>query len=569
MDQAQKQDKELPLSDRSRLQDAWDYTVRLRLAFGDSFLAFMGVTYLGLKGIVDTLMSTTQLPLFKGLGVSADMYQLAVMVTRTPWAMKGWLGVLSDCIPLGGYHKRGYLIASSLLGILGCVGLLSVSLFGVESGLWSAAGYFFFVTMCISTFDLLCEGKYTEIMRKRGSGSGAVSFVWANVNLGGLIASIITISSVDAYGPSLLITISMPFILLVAGMAVRGFLPEEPAKGRGILWTKVHSEPGLFFLASCMGLGALVVSMAAAFLPSRAHIVLAVAVSISLTIISFKTLPKTLAKCNLYLFLSQVAYLSLDGPLGYFYTGNESCLPGGPNFSYGYYLSITNLFGGLFGIIGSLLFQCMQSWSFRSAFRVTTLVTSIAAFFDLVIVKRWNLLIGISDKAMFLFGDAACQQIAQMLLFMPGVLLNSLLCPRGAEATVYAILAGFQNFGQNIASALGVWLVRELGIKAGAKDDVDDCDFSRLDSAIVIGHMLLPLLVLPLTSCLIPDVKMNDEHAFEAFSPPPSFRSPASSQASSPRSTPHSPKSPWDNSRLQDPLLDDSAFVMTGMKTDH
>lgn len=520
---------ELPLNQkRGHLVFVREQVEKLREAFGDRFLAFMGVSYFGLKGVVLTLVQTAQLPLFKAFGVSADLYQLASMVTMTPWAMKGWIGVLSDCVPLAGYHKRGYLVASSVLGMIGGSLLLSMLLYGTGKGLWTATSCIFGVMMCIATLDLLCESKYTEVMRKRGSGSGVVSFVWANVNLGTLLASLTTMYAVDAYGPGLLVGMSLPFIMLLAVMAATGFMPEEPAKIQGFQWAKFRSEPGLFALASCMGLGAFAVNASAAFLSIRWHITLALCVSVGLCILSFRTLPRTLAKSNLYLFLISVSYLSIDGPLGYFYTGNEQCVPGGPNFSYGYYLAITNIFSGIFGTIGTLLFAYIQSWSFRSAFKVTTFVTSIAAVFDLIIVQRWNLFIHISDKAMFLFGDAACQQIAQMMVFMPSVLLNSLLCPRGAEATVYAILAGFQNFGSQIAQALGVLLMRELGIKAGGGEDAGECDFSNLGIAIVIGHMVTPVLILPLTNCLIPNVKMNDENAFDAVSPPPSFRSPSS-----------------------------------------
>ena len=35
-----------------------------------------------------------------------------------------------------------------------------------------------------------------------------------------------------------------------------------------------------------------------------------------------------------------------------------------------------------------------------------------------------------------------------MMEFMPAVILTSKLCPIGIEATMFALLAGFQNFGQ-------------------------------------------------------------------------------------------------------------------------
>ncbi len=38
-----------------------------------------------------------------------------------------------------------------------------------------------------------------------------------------------------------------------------------------------------------------------------------------------------------------------------------------------------------------------------------------------------------------------------MLEFMAGVVLTSKLCPRELESTVYALLAGYQNFGQVVS----------------------------------------------------------------------------------------------------------------------
>merc|ERR1712190_348045 len=149
----------------------------------------------------------------------------------------------------------------------------------------------------------------------------------------------------------------------------------------------------------------------------------------------------------------------------------------------------------------------------------------------------------------YFFGDAGCQQLTQMFAVMPGVLLISRLCPRGAEATVYAILSGFHNLGANIAGLLGVWLTGHLGIKTvGNVRTSTDCDFSGLSSAIVIAHVVLPLACLPLTFVLIPGWQMEDEECFDQASPAPSFASPAPSPPPSPRRSPvsrdSSPSSP-------------------------
>ena len=47
----------------------------------------------------------------------------------------------------------------------------------------------------------------------------------------------------------------------------------------------------------------------------------------------------------------------------------------------------------------------MGDWNFRTVFWVTTVIGIVAASFDMVIIARWNLALGISDKAFYMFGD--------------------------------------------------------------------------------------------------------------------------------------------------------------------
>ena len=41
----------------------------------------------------------------------------------------------------------------------------------------------------LANFDLLCEGKYSELMREQGAGSEVLTFVWMAVQLGGLVGA--------------------------------------------------------------------------------------------------------------------------------------------------------------------------------------------------------------------------------------------------------------------------------------------------------------------------------------------------------------------------------------------
>lgn len=240
------------------------------------------------------------------------------------------------------------------------------------------------------------------------------------------------------------------------------------------------------------------------------------------------------------MFLISIAYMDLSGPLAYWYTGTENCVENGPHFSYHYYIAVSSVVGSLGAMLGAVLFQSMQDWSFRSAFIVTTIVEVLASLFDLFILTRWNLKVGIPDAWAYLFGDAACQSIAAQMIIMPQALLTARLCPRGAEATVFAILAGFQNFGANIGSILGAQLADHYHI---VTKRYGPCDFEYLNALIILCHIVIPLLCCVAFTWLVPVAKMSDDSAFAQDSPPPSFASPQPSPLLSPETTPRGERS--------------------------
>eukprot|EP00927_Polykrikos_kofoidii_P059543 TRINITY_DN54694_c0_g1_i1.p1 TRINITY_DN54694_c0_g1~~TRINITY_DN54694_c0_g1_i1.p1 ORF type:complete len:634 (-),score=61.37 TRINITY_DN54694_c0_g1_i1:86-1909(-) len=530
------QSAKLPVSIVFRLIEA---RYRLYDAFGSRFVHFLMVTYFGLKGLSFSLLTAMTLPILKGFGASGRTFQLTSVFATTPWCMIGWIGVMSDCFPLGGYHIRRYLLWAALLGVLGNAVLSCTAVFdGFISGPWACwlcAILLFLTNWHFATFDTLTEGKCAELMRRSGAGSEAMSLVWCSTTLGALASGCIVMCFVDRWGPHALVTLALGPALMSLFLSGRGDLPEVPAIRGFSKLSKFRSDPQLFSLALAMAIGALALAAAAVTPVVAMQFGLTLGVSAVLLLASFRVLPWRIAKANLYMFIAAASYADLSGALAYFYTADSSCVLDGPSFSYSYYLAVTAIAGSVCGSLGCLLFQFMRTWSFRMAFCTTTCVQIVAAGFDLLIVKRWNLHVGIPDKAMYLFGDASCQQLAQMLVVMPGVLLIARLCPRGAEATVYAILAGFHNLGANVASLLGVWLTDILSIQSSAQE-TGECDFSQLGLAILIGHCVMPVACLPLVLWLVPNESMDDDKAFSFASPPPSF---ASSRASS---APPSPK---------------------------
>lgn len=128
-----------------------------------------------------------------------------------------------------------------------------------------------------------------------------------------------------------------------------------------------------------------------------------------------------------------------------------------------------------------------------------------ASLFDIFIISRTNISLGIPDKLAYLFGDAFIYSVASMLFFMPSVILTSKICPRGFESTTYAILAGFQNFGQNVARSIGVFLMIMFDIRTEVP-----CNFSNLNILVFLSHFILPLLSIPFTFLLLPNARLSD-----------------------------------------------------------
>merc|ERR1712072_243493 len=83
---------------------------------------------------------------------------------------------------------------------------------------------------------------------------------------------------------------------------------------------------------------------------------------------------------------------------------------------------------------------------------------------DLMIFTRTNVRLGLPDHA-FVLGSSVLGTIIGQWMWMPGIVIMSQLCPKGMEATMYALLAGCHNLGNTISSNFGAVLMIYLGVK--------------------------------------------------------------------------------------------------------
>lgn len=378
------------------------------------------------------LTSSAQLPYFKKLKITGDKYQSIGTVAATPWAMKAAIGLLSDTVPLFGYHKKSYILLASVMGTIAFSVLGFVPMTPAQAPI--AALLLLLGNLQMAVVDLLCEGKYAEMMVARPeSGSDLVSFVWGLYMVGSFLGSAVAGPIADHWKPRYIFIICLPIAAQVILPTFAGWLPEEklPPHQRGIRKDKIRAHPKLFKLSIFMTVGASVVGLAALLGSGKIQSIFSIGTAITLCVLGNRWLPQMLARANLYMFLSSMLYVSLPGGLDYFFTAGPECVPGGPNFTFTYYVTYASLVGSIAGAVGVASFQAFLSRGrFRVAFGVTCIVKLAASAFDIIIVKRINLRFGIPDKVAFMLGDAIIYQVALALDFLPAVVLTSKVCPK-------------------------------------------------------------------------------------------------------------------------------------------
>ncbi|KAK7198025.1 putative pteridine transporter [Novymonas esmeraldas] len=233
-----------------------------------------------------------------------------------------------------------------------------------------------------------------------------------------------------------------------------------------------------------------------------------IAIVVACAACAFWALPFLIAKVSMYFFSYAFLYLQLPGALDSFYMAPKSCYPEGPHFTYIFYNTIGAVIGNIAGIAAVAAFPYLFSkHSLRFTLMFTYFIQVIASVFDIIIVKRWNLHIGIPDHAMYLFGDAVVYEVSYYLAWMPTVVLLSRICPRGSESMVYALVAGFGNLGASMSNTVGSllmefkWPITTQGT----------CDFSNVPMLLLVGHILLPMLIVPLSFILVPAARICDD----------------------------------------------------------
>jgi folate/biopterin transporter len=470
------------------------------------FIEFLG------RGLASACAAQATPYLFKEYNLPADQMQVYMGIIMLPFAMKPIIAFVSDVVPICGYHKAPYMIAASAVGAIAvlAVGILPQSYLPVS--LLVAALILF--QLELATDDILVEAKYAERIREMPSvGPSILSYVWGGMSFFGLVGVACAGPVIYYIGPKgLFLIAAIPAGAIVFPLAL-GYLEEHCVDAEALARTRKRFRAQwetcylcMLMLVSCTALTALGLST-----KGEAGINCVAGIVVGLFVLaSFSTLlSPVIAMFTAWNMLQTSLSWSTASAGFYFMTDTPEQYPDGPHFSPVFYTSVLGGASGVLSIIGIISFQkYMSNWPYRNLLLITSVALTLLHLLDVVFYKRLNVKWGIPDHA-FVLGTAVFGEILLQWQWMPQVIILSYLCPKGMEATMYALLAGTHNLGLTIANSCGAYMLQCWDIQPNGSVDESE-QFANLWKASVVSAML-PLISIVALIKLVPDVKQGDQ----------------------------------------------------------
>jgi len=432
----------------------------------------------------------------KGLGLDGATGGRLVTAASFPWNVKPIFGMLSDALPLCGYHRTPYVIIAGIGGVIAYVSLGSLGLNPVATVPLIAL-----VNLSVSIPDVMIDGRAAELTgQKPEHASDLQSLQWGSFALGGFIASCVSGWLVDNIEPRKVFFICVAGTLSILVPTSCGFLGDQRVSrskegNQTIQWFRENRS--LVCCALFMSTVAMVLSVLQVFVDSvHARFIISVICAMAVVVGVFFTLRRissVLAKTAVFIFLRQVVQPSIGEAVFQWSIKADN----GPKFTLTF-LGLVDAVGFLGLFTGILLYQrYLTKVSYRWVFAAGQVVAVLANLLDLVLIKRWNLSVGLPDQV-FVVGDTIFTTTIRRFFDMPVLVLAAQVCPENIEATLFALLMSLTNMGDAISNFLGTSLLELL--------DVTHCDYSgngnrcgNLDAAVLIKSLCrcLPLLLIP------------------------------------------------------------------------
>jgi len=353
-----------------------------------------------------------------------------------PWIVKPIYGFVSDGFPIFGYRRRPYIMAS---GILGAISWLALALI-VNNIFWSITALLM-TSLSAAIADVIADSLVVERAREESvAQAGSLQAVcWGASAVGGLITAYLSGWLIEVFGISGVFEITATFPLLVS--AVAWLIAEKKSDFTNMIDRKALIADQIKQVWSAI---------------KQKSIYLPVA----------------------FLFIWQATPNSESA--FFFFTTNE--LGFEPEF-----LGRVRLVTSMASLVGVFIFQTfLKNIPFRKIFAWSIVISTLLGLTTLLLVTHTNRAMGIDDR-LFSLGDSVVLTVMGQISWLPILVLCARLCPKGVEATLFALLMSIWNLSLFVSSQISAILTACLA--------VTEVNFENLWLLVTITNLstLIPL----------------------------------------------------------------------------
>jgi Na+/melibiose symporter-like transporter len=180
-----------------------------------------------------------------------------------------------------------------------------------------------------------------------------------------------------------------------------------------------------------------------------------------------------------------------------------------------------SLIGHAMGIVGVIVFRkFLISVSMKKLLFWIILASVVLSLPTIGLVYGWYEYLGMSPK-MFAMADTFISGPLSEIAFLPLLVLAARVCPKGSEATMFALIASVMNIALAVADLGGAWLVHIFDVHQAT--ETLSANYNNIDKVLWIA-ILSSFLPMPFLRFL-PDIRAETELPSE---PSPSKESPIS-----------------------------------------
>ncbi|CAL5221093.1 g3223 [Coccomyxa viridis] len=389
------------------------------------------------------------------LGWSPSQLEFWGGLKALPWIIKPVYGILSDAVPLLGYHRRSYLIIFGMLGAGVWVGFSRVQTTSEAIAALMLASFTsaFSITVVDSILVTRTHGQSLDFA------ASLQSFCWGLQAVGKVVSAGAVGLMVRRLSPRtcFLVVAALPFLIALSSLVMR----EE-------------RQP------CCGGRRRKGEAVCASILQEK------------LKLLGQTCTNKYLLMPAIFFFLWQITP-SVDSAMFFFGTNVL-------HFSEEFYGTVL-LIDGIAQVIGVAVYNtCLRSVALKKVFLWTALTLIAVHLMQLVLVTGYNRRWGVTDEAYFLVFGSLHAGLGRLAL-MPLVVLASRICPKGVEATVFGMLMSLHIASFNTGKVLGSVLTTAFSVTS--------TNFTNL-APLVLVCAIARFLPLPLL-LLLPDKVTQSE----------------------------------------------------------